>query len=62
MKHDSKTHIDRQERLIGMTAKRISRPDKVCLPPYFLFLRLIANALVGTIWNYDYKPLLYIWK
>lgn len=61
MKHDSKTHIDKQERLIGMTAKRISRHDKVCLPPYF-FLRLIDKALVRIIRNYDYKPLLYILK
>jgi hypothetical protein len=37
MKHDSKTHIDRQEKLIGNTAERSSRPDKVFLPTFFNF-------------------------
>jgi hypothetical protein len=44
MKHDSKIHIDRQERLIGMTADHTCRPDKVLFFPtaHFLFFNFIA--------------------
>ncbi|MEI6697252.1 MAG: hypothetical protein WCO13_14455 [Bacteroidota bacterium] len=46
MKHDSKTHIDGQERLIGMTADHTSRPDKVLFfaDPHFLFKSRHTNG------------------
>jgi hypothetical protein len=49
MKHDSKTHIDGQERLIGITADHTSRPDKVLFStdPHFLFFN--SRPTFGTL-------------
>jgi hypothetical protein len=41
MEYDNKTHVDGQEVLIGVTADRTSRPDKVLFfaDPHILFIK-----------------------
>ncbi|MDO9152996.1 MAG: hypothetical protein Q7U47_04695 [Paludibacter sp.] len=59
MKHDSKTHIEKQKRQIGMTADHASRPDKVLIfaDPHFLFFKEPSHiAHIGKPHMPTHKP------
>jgi len=56
MKHDSKTHIDKQEIQIGMTANHTNRPDKILFfaDPHFLFLK--SHLTLHTLASRTCRP------